>query len=92
MTIEGIKAKMLKDKVVNETALKIRELLEKAKEALQETNYDDESIEQEILDLVTGEDDEPRQAGRAKDGPPAVRQAGLSPVCFFVYPNRSPTK
>jgi len=57
MTIEGIKAKMLKDKVVNETALKIRELLEKAKEALQETNYDDESIEQEILDLVTGEDD-----------------------------------
>jgi hypothetical protein len=37
--------------------LKIRELLEKAKEALQETNYDDDATEQEILDLVTGEDD-----------------------------------
>lgn len=55
MTSKQIEAKQMKDTVKFAIALQIRKLLDDARKAYGPTDWDDDAVESDIIELVTGE-------------------------------------
>lgn len=57
MTIDAITKKQARENTIYDTARQIRELLDKARESYGADSFDDDEIESQIIELVTGEDE-----------------------------------